>query len=192
MHCMALCMLKAHPGQRWSRLFVGDSEGCRELPLGSPPHTVSETQVDGFKPAQHYRVAGRKESASEWYEITINVPIPEASQRKHLSVVLDGTRLSVKVAGWMEWERTLQQRLVRWEDMHESRTHVGALVCLPHIIRWHRLLQRAPRARSPHLPPAVTLDFAARLSHRHAQLYMARKSLPIDPTAFFCANAPNF
>ena len=51
MHCMSFVMLKAHPGQRWRRLFDGDSEGFRELPLAEPPHSVSEAPVDGFKPA---------------------------------------------------------------------------------------------------------------------------------------------
>lgn len=124
MHCMSFVMLKAHPGQRWRKLFDGDSEGLRELPLGEPPHSVSEVQVDGFKPVNHYRVAGRKESASEWYEVTVNVPIPEAADRKHVHVVLEGDRLAVRVAGWMEWERRIQQRSLRWEDKHESRTHV--------------------------------------------------------------------
>ena len=56
MHCMTFVMLKAHPGQRWRKLFDGDSEGLRELPLGEPPHSVLEDQVEGFKPANHYRV----------------------------------------------------------------------------------------------------------------------------------------
>jgi hypothetical protein len=124
MHCMTFCMLKANPGQRWRRLFDGDSEGLRELPLGEPPHSVSEVQVDGFKPVEHYRVAGRKETESEWYEVSVNVPIPEACERKHVRVELEGTRLAVRVAGWMEWERKLQQRSIRWEDKHESRTHI--------------------------------------------------------------------
>jgi len=124
MHCMTFVMLKAQPGQRWRSLFEGDSEGVRELPLHSPPHTVEEQQVDGFKPVNHYRVAGRKDTASEWYEISINVPIPEATERRHVEVSMDGTRLSLKVAGWMHWERRLNQRVIRWEDKHESRTHV--------------------------------------------------------------------
>ena len=124
MHCMTFVMLKAQPGQRWRRLFEGDSEGLRELPLGEPPHSVSEVQVDGFKPVQHYMVAGRKETASEWYEVTINVPIPEACERKHLDVVLEGSRLAVRVAGWMEWERKLHHRSISWEDNHHSQTHV--------------------------------------------------------------------
>jgi hypothetical protein len=66
MHCMTFVMLKAQPGQRWRCLFEGDSEGCRELPLHLPPHTVEEQQVDGFKPVTHYRVAGRKDTESEW------------------------------------------------------------------------------------------------------------------------------
>ena len=61
MHCMSFVMLKAHAGQRWRKLFEGDTEGMRELPLGDPPHSVAEVQVDGFKPVNHYRVAGRKE-----------------------------------------------------------------------------------------------------------------------------------
>ena len=124
MHCMSFVMLKAHPGQRWRKLFDGDSEGLRELPLGEPPHSVLEDQVEGFKPANHYRVAGRKDTESEWYEITINVPIPEAAERKHVSVVLEGDRLAVRVAGWMDWHRRIQARTLRWEDKHESRTHV--------------------------------------------------------------------
>jgi len=124
MHCMTFVMLKAHPGQRWRCLFDGDSEGARELPLHQPPHTVSETQVDGFKPVNHYRVAGRKDTESEWYEITVNVPIPEAAERRHVSATMDGTRLSLKVAGWMDWERQLNKRVIRWEDKHESRTHI--------------------------------------------------------------------
>ena len=60
------------------------------MALGEPPHTVSESQVDGFKPVNHYRVAGRKETESEWYEVVVNVPIPEAAERKHVNVVLDG------------------------------------------------------------------------------------------------------
>lgn len=124
MHCMTFVMLKANPGQRWRRLFEGDTEGMRELPLGEPPHTVAEEQVDGFKPVNHYRVAGRKETDSEWYEVAINVPIPEACERKHLSVSLEGSRLAVRVAGWMEWERRIQSRNIQWQDKHESRTHV--------------------------------------------------------------------
>jgi hypothetical protein len=185
MHCMSFVMLKAHPGQRWRRLFDGDTEGLRELPLGEPPHSVAEQQVDGFKPVNHYRVAGRKDTESEWcalvpsrpipspllssrpvsshpissdllvpipshpipshpipshpipshpipshpipsyrYEVTINVPVPEACERKHLSVVLEGDRLAVRCAGWMEWERRIQSRNLRWEDKHESRTRV--------------------------------------------------------------------
>lgn len=124
MHCMSFVMLKAHPGQRWRCLFEGDSEGARELPLHHPPHTVAESQVDGFKPVHHYRVAGRKDTESEWYEITINVPIPEAAERRHITAHLDGTRLSLKVAGWMAWERRLNKRVIKWEDKHESRTHI--------------------------------------------------------------------
>ena len=124
MHCMTFVMLKAHPGQRWRRLFEGDSEGLREHALSEPPHTVSETQVEGFKPVNHYRVAGRKETESEWYEVVVNVPIPEACERKHLNVTLEGTRLAVRVAGWMEWERKLHSRSISWEDKHHSQTHV--------------------------------------------------------------------
>ena len=28
------------------------------------------------------------------------------------------------VAGWMEWERLLNKRVIKWEDKRESRTHV--------------------------------------------------------------------
>ncbi len=124
MHCMTFVMLKAAPGKRWRTLFDGDSEGERELPLGEPPHSVKEVQVDGFKPVNHHRVAGRKESESEWYEITINVPIPEGAERRHVHASLDGTALSVTVAGWMKWHRKLQQRVLNWEDKHTSSTHV--------------------------------------------------------------------
>ena len=121
---MTFVMLKAQPGKRWRTLFEDDSEGARELPLGEPPHSVSEVQVDGFKPVNHHRVAGRKESASEWHEITINVPIPEAAERKHVHASMDGTKLAVTVTGWMVWERRLQQRILDWEDKHVSSTHV--------------------------------------------------------------------
>ena len=94
------------------------------MALGEPPHTVSESQVDGFKPVNHYRVAGRKETESEWYEVVVNVPIPEAAERKHVNVILEGDRLAVRVAGWMSWERRIQARTLHWEDKHESRTHV--------------------------------------------------------------------
>jgi hypothetical protein len=57
---------------------------------------------------------------SRRYEITVNVPIPEAAERRHICATLDGTKLSLKVAGWMVWERRLNQRVVRWEDHHES------------------------------------------------------------------------
>jgi len=124
MHVMTFVMLKAHPGQRWRQLFEGDSEGLRELPLGEPPHTVAEQQVDGFRPVNHYRVAGRKDTESEWYEVVINVPIPDECERRHLHVALEGHRLAVRVDGWMEWERRLHNRSIRWEDKHESRTHV--------------------------------------------------------------------
>ena len=50
------------------------------------------------------------------------MPIPEAAERKHVNVTLEGTRLAVRVAGWMEWERKIQNRTLSWEDKHESRT----------------------------------------------------------------------
>ena len=48
----------------------------------------------------------------------------EAAERKHVHVTMAENKLAVKVAGWMEWERRIQSRNLRWEDKHESRTHV--------------------------------------------------------------------
>ena len=83
LHCMTFVLPKARPGERWRRLFVGDPDGHRELRIGPPTHSVAEEQVGGFKPRNHYRVAARKETASEQYEVTVNVAIPEEAERQH-------------------------------------------------------------------------------------------------------------
>jgi len=124
MHCMTFCLAKALPGERWLRLFDGDSDGAREMPLDGWKHTVSEEQIDGFKPVNHYRVAGRKDTASEWQEVSVSVPVPELAERHHISAKIDGNKIEVNVRGWMHWKRSLTQRVLKWEDGHQSRTHV--------------------------------------------------------------------
>ena len=124
MHCLTMVLPKARPGERWRRLFVGEPEGHRELRPGPPTHTVQEEQVDGLKPVNHHRVAARKDSASEQYEVTVEVRIPEGTERKHVSAQLSGGGLRVAVAGWGSWQRRLQQRVVTWTDKHTSRAHI--------------------------------------------------------------------
>ena len=92
--------------------------------LGTPRHSVTEDQVGGFAPANHYTVAGRKETESEWYEVVVNVRVPEATERRHLDIVMAGDTLTLQVKDWMTWERRLHQRLINWEDGHTSATHV--------------------------------------------------------------------
>ena len=75
---------------------IGEKDGVpkliEQMKIAVFPHSVSEAQVDGFKPVNHYRVAGRKDTESEWHEVTINVPIPEAAERKHVQVMtLEGS-----------------------------------------------------------------------------------------------------
>jgi hypothetical protein len=82
MHCLTMVLPKARPGERWRRLFVGEPEGHRELRPGPPTHTVQEEHVGGFKPANHHRVAARKDSASEQYEVTVEVRISEPAKRR--------------------------------------------------------------------------------------------------------------
>ena len=82
MHCLTMVLPKARPGERWRRLFVGEPDGHRELRPGPPTHTVQEEHVGGFKPANHHRVAARKDSASEQYEVTVEVRISEPAKRR--------------------------------------------------------------------------------------------------------------
>ncbi|KAL1514489.1 hypothetical protein AB1Y20_003588 [Prymnesium parvum] len=124
MHAMTFVMLKATPGERWQRLFHGDADGARELPLAEPRHSVSEEQSGGFAPANHWTVAGRKDTESEWYEVVINVLVPEATERRHLNVTLHNDEIKVHVKHWMAWERQMNSRLLTWEDGHTSATHI--------------------------------------------------------------------
>jgi len=75
-------------------------------------------------------VAGRKETASEWHEVTVSVRVPEESSRALVSAVISPTHLEVTVAApapappLLVWRRRLQQRTLKYEDGHTSRTHV--------------------------------------------------------------------
>ena len=55
--------------------------------------------MDGFAPAEHWSVGGRKESSSEWYEVVINVRLPEGAELRHLDVTLHNDELRVHVRG---------------------------------------------------------------------------------------------
>jgi hypothetical protein len=110
-------------------------------------------QTGGFKPVNHYRVAGRIETASEWHEVTVSVRVPEQSTRSLVTASISPTHLEVTVsrpqddevgtlavAGgevprgppsaardgrpYLWWRRRLQQRTLKYEDGHTSRTHV--------------------------------------------------------------------
>ena len=124
MHCMTFVMLKATPGERWQRLFYEDADGARELQVAEPRHTVSEEQSSGFAPANHWTVAGRKDTESEWYEVVINVGVPEATERRHLNVTMQNDEIKVHVRNWMAWERKMSSRVLTWEDGHTSSTHI--------------------------------------------------------------------
>lgn len=97
MHCMTFCLAKANVGERWRCLFTGDSDGEREMPLADTMYTVEEEQTGGFKPINHYRIAGRKETASEWHEVTVSVVVPEESTRSLVSASISSTHLEVTV-----------------------------------------------------------------------------------------------
>ena len=127
LHSMTFILPKARPGERWRRLFVGDADGARELPLGEAPHVVAEEQVDGFAPADHSRVAQRKETASEWQEVEVIVRIPEAAEREHVDARIAHNALEVSVDGWGRWRRRLNHRVLEWEDGHQSRAHVDPM-----------------------------------------------------------------
>ena len=195
MHCMTLVMVKATPGERWRRLFVGDSDGHRELRLGRPAHSVTEEQVDGFKPANHHRVAQRKETASERYEVTVNVAIPEAAERRHVDARIGREELRVAVAGWGVWQRRLQRRELTWEDQRTSRSHVDTTNstwllardaegrrCVQFVLSdWReganknqeqaarrQLQEQGARSRSPPPPPQPTRHTPTVAPHRAA------------------------
>jgi len=130
MHAMTFCVAKGTPGERWRSLFAGDADGARELALHEPEHSCAEEQVGGFKPVHHHRVAGRKESASEWHELNVTVQVPEEATRSLVSASISATHLEVLVASptggtpCLHWRRRLQQRTLKYEDGHSSRTHV--------------------------------------------------------------------
>lgn len=85
---------------------------------------MTEEQSDGFAPVNHWTVAGRKDTASEWYDVVINVLVPEATERRHIHVEMQNDEIKVHVRNWMAWERKMSSRSLTWEDKHTSQTHI--------------------------------------------------------------------
>lgn len=65
---------------------------------------MTEEQTGGFGPPQHWSIAVKKGTSSEWYEVVIEVSVPEATERQHLNVTMRNDFLRVGSHGSCGWE----------------------------------------------------------------------------------------